>query len=82
MITMKCNGQTPGTMEYLKPVKTAEGLQVHIMSASSFIIAWAEPVNIVLIVLLEVIVFCGFAIAVGYGDSDRRMRKNIKVRHC
>ena len=42
LIVMGCNGQIPGTMEYLKPDKTEEGLKVHVYSASPFVIAWKE----------------------------------------
>lgn len=44
MITMACNGQKPGQMEYLESEKTEDGLKIHIMSASPFIIAWKEIV--------------------------------------
>lgn len=42
LITMGCNGQTVGTMEYLSPEKTVDGLKVHIYSASPFVIGWKE----------------------------------------
>ncbi len=40
LITVGYNGIAPGTMEYYKPVKTENGLKIHIMSASPFIVAW------------------------------------------
>jgi pectate lyase/pectin methylesterase-like acyl-CoA thioesterase len=42
LITMNCNGQKAGTMEYLKPEKTKDGLKIHINSASPFVIGWKE----------------------------------------
>jgi len=43
LITMGCNGQTVGTIEYVKNfTKTEEGLTFTIMSASPFAIAWEK----------------------------------------
>ncbi len=42
LIVMGCNGQIPGTVEYLKPEKTAEGLKIHVYSASPLVVAWKE----------------------------------------
>ncbi|MGN0161204.1 MAG: fibronectin type III domain-containing protein [Lachnospiraceae bacterium] len=42
LITEDCNGLTAGTMEYFKPVKDANGLRIHIMAASPFVIGWTE----------------------------------------
>lgn len=42
LITMGANGSVPGTMEYYKPQKTLSGLQIHINSASPFVIGWKE----------------------------------------
>ncbi len=42
LITMNCNGEKAGTIEYLKPDKTRTGLKVHVNSASPFAIGWAE----------------------------------------
>lgn len=36
------NGAKPGVMEYLTPTKTDEGLKVHVLSASPFVISWTE----------------------------------------
>lgn len=40
LIVLGCNGKTPGTIEYLTPTCIEEGLQVHIMDASPFTVAW------------------------------------------
>lgn len=40
LITLACNGCTPGTMEFLDPEETDAGLKIHINSASPFVIAW------------------------------------------
>ncbi len=45
LIVLGCNGQTPGTMEYLRPSKTEKGLQLHVMSASPFVIGWVQRTN-------------------------------------
>ncbi len=42
LITMGINGAEIGSMEYYNPVKTEEGLQIHITSASPFIVGWKE----------------------------------------
>jgi len=42
LITMNCNGEKAGTIEYLKPDKTRTGLKVHVNSASPFAIGFAE----------------------------------------
>ena len=40
LVTMACNGAVPGSVEYFKPEKTAEGLKIHIKSASPFAVGW------------------------------------------
>ena len=40
LVTMACNGMVPGSVEYFRPEKTAEGLKIHIKSASPFAIGW------------------------------------------
>ena len=40
LATMNVNGMKAGDIEYLAPVKTADGLKVHITSASPFAIGW------------------------------------------
>ena len=42
LITMGINGAEIGSMEYYNPVKTDDGLKIHITSASPFIIGWKE----------------------------------------
>ena len=42
LVVMNCNGMKPGELEYLSPEETDEGLKVHIMSASPFVIGWYE----------------------------------------
>lgn len=45
LVTLACNGAVPGTTEYYRPVETAEGLKIHITSASPFVIGWVEAEN-------------------------------------
>lgn len=42
LITMGCNGAKVGSMEYYNPRKVTDGLQIHINSASPFVIGWKE----------------------------------------
>ena len=42
LITMGNNGSEIGRMEYYAPVKTEEGLKIHITSASPFVVGWKE----------------------------------------
>lgn len=42
LITIDTNGGTPGTMEFFVPVKTDDGLKIHITSASPFAIGWKQ----------------------------------------
>jgi hypothetical protein len=42
LITADCNGLKAGTIEYFSPEKTDNGLKIHIMSASPFVIGWKE----------------------------------------
>ncbi len=45
LITMSSNGRLPGTMEYFAPIKKADGLTIHIYSASPFVIAWDKIIQ-------------------------------------
>lgn len=40
LITMGIGNAEIGTMEYYSPMKTAEGLEIHITSASPFVVGW------------------------------------------
>lgn len=42
LITSNVNGAASGTMEFFEPEKTADGLKIHITSASPFIIGWKQ----------------------------------------
>lgn len=42
LITMACNGQQPGTVEYPAVEALDGGLKLHIMSASPFAVAWKQ----------------------------------------
>lgn len=42
LITSNVNGAASGTMEFFEPEKTADGLKIHITSASPFIIGWQQ----------------------------------------
>ncbi|MDD6570882.1 MAG: hypothetical protein PUF12_00710, partial [Thermoflexaceae bacterium] len=44
LITMNCNGQQAGTLEFFNPKETSNALKVHVMSASPFAVAWAEEI--------------------------------------
>ena len=45
LVTVSVNGQEAGQIEILKPEETAEGLKVHITSASPFSIGWKKVVS-------------------------------------
>ena len=45
LITSNVNGATSGTMEFFEPEKTADGLKIHITSASPFIIGWKQAAD-------------------------------------
>lgn len=45
LVTLACNGAVPGTTEYFKPAETAEGLKLHITSASPFVIGWVQTAD-------------------------------------
>ncbi|MBQ2803634.1 MAG: hypothetical protein IJF07_07025, partial [Lachnospiraceae bacterium] len=42
LITMGCNGMKVGDMEFFNPQEIGKGLQIHIMSASPFVVAWEK----------------------------------------
>ena len=42
LVTTDANGGTPGTMEFVAPQKTDDGLKSHITSASPFAIGWKQ----------------------------------------
>ena len=45
LITTNVNGAASGTMEFFEPEKTADGLKIHITSASPFIIGWKQAAD-------------------------------------
>ena len=45
LITSNVNGAASGTMEFFEPEKTADGLKIHITSASPFIIGWKQAAD-------------------------------------
>ncbi len=42
LVVLGCNGQIPGTMEDCEYVATKDGLVVHVLSASPFVISWDD----------------------------------------
>ncbi|MGN0161203.1 MAG: pectinesterase family protein [Lachnospiraceae bacterium] len=93
LITMGCNGAKVGSMEYYNPQKVTDGLQIHINSASPFVIGWKEipesddeedPIRSVAtgdttpIVPMAVMMFVSLTLCLTMAVSTRRSRKVTK----
>ncbi len=46
LVVLGCNGQIPGTMEDCEYVATKDGLVVHVLSASPFVISWDDGTSV------------------------------------
>ena len=80
LFTTEINGAVPGTMEYLNPQKTEDGLKIHVTSASPFVIGWEQEAKMGDDSFKTIAVCSGLMIASLLGaayvimDSKRRKR--------